>query len=79
MNLTIDNLQGQGPQDYAGGLDGTKPLAVERKLNQPAEMQFSLVANLPGLAVPVMGARVILTKADGSFVFTGYVTVAPQY
>ncbi len=79
MNLTIDNLQGQGPQDYAGGLDGTKPLAVERKLNQPAEMQFSLVANLPGLAVPVISARVILTKADGSFVFTGYVTVAPQY
>jgi len=79
MNLTIDNLQGHGPQDYAGGLDGTKPLAVERKLNQPAEMQFSLVANLPGLVVPVTGARVILTKADGSFVFTGYVTVAPQY
>ena len=25
-----------------------------------AEMQFSLVANLPGLAVPVISARVIL-------------------
>ena len=45
MKLTIDNLQGQGPQDYTGALDGTKPPRVERKLNQPAELQFSLVAD----------------------------------
>src|SRR5271170_3938199 len=79
MNLTIDNLQGQGPQDYTGGLDGTKPPVVERKLNELAELQFSLVANLPGLVVPVTGARVILAKANGSFVFTGYVIAAPEY
>ena len=43
MKLTIDNLQGQGAQDYTGAVDGTKPPKVERKGNQPAELQFSLV------------------------------------
>ncbi len=79
MKLTIDNLQGQGPQDYSGAVDGTKPPKVERKLNQPAELQFSLVANTPGFVVPVMGARVMLGKTNGSDVFSGYVTSAPQY
>jgi hypothetical protein len=79
MNLTIDNLQGQGPQDYTAGLDGTKPPVVERKLNQPAELQFSLVANSLGMVIPVRAARVTLSKANGTFVFTGYVTAAPQY
>jgi hypothetical protein len=79
MKLTIDNLQGQGPQDYTGALDGTKTPKVERKLNQPAELQFSLVANSPGFVIPVTGARVILGKTNGSEVFTGYVIAAPQY
>ena len=79
MKLTIDNLQGQGPQDYSGAVDGTKPPKVERKLNQPAELQFSLLANTPGFVVPVMGARVMLGKTNGSDVFSGYVTSAPQY
>ena len=79
MNLTIDNLQGQGPQDYTGALDGTKPPTVERKLNQPAELQFSLLANSPGFEVPVTGARVILSKTNRNDVFTGYVTAAPEY
>jgi hypothetical protein len=79
MKLTIDNLQGQGPQDYTGALDGTKSPKVERKLNQPAELQFSLVANMPGFVVPALGARVTLGKTNGSDVFTGYVTGSPQY
>jgi hypothetical protein len=79
MKLTIDNQQGQGPQDYTRALDGTKPPKVERKLNQPAELQFSLVSNAPGFVIPVIGARVILGKTNGSDVFTGYVTAAPQY
>src|SRR5258708_36587258 len=79
MKLTIDNLQGQGPQDYTGALDGTKPPKVERKLNQPAELQFSLLANAPGFVIPVTGARVTLGKTNGSDVFTGYITAVPQY
>jgi hypothetical protein len=79
MKLTIDNLQGQGPQDYTGDLDGTKLPTIERKLNQPAELQFSLLANLPGFEVPVTGARVILSKTDGDDIFSGYVTAGPEY
>jgi hypothetical protein len=79
MKLTIDNLQGQGPQDYTAALDGTKLPKVERKGNQPAELQFSLVANSPGFVIPVVGARVALGKTNGSDVFTGYVIAAPQY
>jgi hypothetical protein len=79
MKLTIDNLQGQGPQDYTAALDGTKLPQLERKLNRPAELQFSLVANSPGFVIPVIGARVALGKTNGSDVFTGYVIAAPQY
>ena len=79
MNLTIDNLHGQGPQTYTAGLDGTKPPEIQRKLNQPAELRFSLVANLPGFVVPATGGRVLLSKANGSFLFAGYVIAAPQY
>ena len=79
MKLMIDNLQGQGPQDYSTALDGTRPPKVERKLNQPAELTFSLVANAPGFVVPVAGARVTLGRTNGSDVFTGYLTGAPQY
>ena len=79
MKLTIDNLQGQGPQDYTAALDGTKVPKVERKVNQPAELQFSLLADSPGFVIPTMGARVMLGRANGSDVFTGYVTAAPQY
>jgi len=57
MKLTIDNLQGQGPQDYTAALDGTKLPKVERKGNQPAELQFSLVANSPQFVIPVVGAE----------------------
>ncbi len=78
MKLTIDNLQGQGPQDYTGALDGIKLPRIERKLNQPAQLEFSLVAT-PNLVVPAAGARVMLGKTNGSDVFTGYVTAAPEY
>ncbi len=79
MKLTIDNLQGQGPQDYTNSLDTTRLPKLERKLNQPAELQFSLLANTTGFIVPVAGARVMLGKANGSDVFTGYVISSPQY
>jgi hypothetical protein len=79
MKLTIDNLQGLGPQDYTAQLDATKLPIVQRKLNQPAELQFSLVANVPGFVIPLVGARVALGKTNGSAVFTGYVVATPQY
>ncbi len=77
MNLTIDNLQGAGPVDYTATLDGTVAPRVQRKINQLATLKCSLLASL-GFVAPVIGARVILAKSDGSFVFTGYLTQAPQ-
>ncbi len=79
MKLSIDNLQGQGPEDYTAAIDGARAPKVERRLNQLATLQFSLVANSPEFTVPAMGARVMLGKVDNSLVFTGYVTAATQY
>jgi hypothetical protein len=78
MNLTIDNLQGLGPGIYTPYLDGTKPPFVVRKLNQPAELRCSLLANATSLVVPVAGARLTLVKGNGSYLF-GYLTSSPQY
>jgi hypothetical protein len=78
MNLTIDNLQGAGPVDYTAALDGTIAPRVVRKMNAPAQMRCSLVANGTSFVTPVIGARVVLVKSDGSFLFTGYLTQAPQ-
>lgn len=78
MKLTIDNLQGQGAVDYTTALDGTVAPRIERKINQPAELRCSLLGSMAGFVVPAMGARVILSKTSGAFVFTGYVTQAPQ-
>ena len=79
MKLTIDNLLGQGPVDYTVALDGTVAPRVERNMNQPAELRCSLLGGSPGFVAPAMGARVVLTKTSGSFVFTGYLTQAPQF
>ncbi len=78
MKLTIDNLLGQGPVDYTAAMDGTVVPRVERKINQPAGLRLSLVANTAGFETPVIGARVVLAKTDGGFLFTGYLTEAPR-
>src|ERR1700727_1335868 len=79
MKITIDNLQGQGPVDYTGTLDGTVVPRVERKINQPSKLTCSVVGNSSGFVVPVIGARVVLAKTNGSLVFTGYLISAPQF
>ena len=75
----IDNLSGQGPIDYTAVVDGTVAPRVERKLNQPSTLRCSFLGSAPGFVVPAMGARVVLAKTNGSFVFTGYLTQAPQF
>ena len=78
MKLTIDNLQGQGAVDYTAAMDGTIAPRVQRKINQPAELRCSLLGGSSEFVVPAAGARVVLTKCDGSFMFTGYLTEAAQ-
>ena len=79
MKLTIDNLQGQGAQDYTGALDWTKLPEWSASAISPRNCSSVLVANSPGFVIPVLGARVTLGKTNGSDVFTGYVVAAPQY
>lgn len=71
-------MQGQGVVDYTAAMDGTVAPRVERKINQPARLGCSLLGGSPGFVVPTAGARIVLTRGDGSFVFTGYLTEAPQ-
>lgn len=79
MKLTIDNLDGRGAQDYTAFLDAGRSPRVLRKLNRPAELQFSLVTGEGDFVVPVTGARVTLGRSNGSDVFTGYVARTPAY
>jgi hypothetical protein len=79
MKLQIDNLDGTGPHDYTAAIDVTRLPKLVRKLNQPAELRFSLVANTPDFVVPTDGARVLLGRTNGQDVFTGYVIGSPAY
>src|SRR5579859_544035 len=78
MKLTIDNLQGLGAVDYTAALDPTMAPRIERKLNRPAGLRLSLTASSAGFVVPVSGARIMLAKANGDLLFTGYLTQTPQ-
>ena len=53
MRLTIDNLQGAGAVDYTAALDATVAPKVVRKLNKPASLELSLVANSASFVTPV--------------------------
>jgi hypothetical protein len=79
MKLTIDNLDGRGARDYTAFVDGVRTPHLVRRLNQPAELQFSLVASAPDFVVPANGARVMLGRMNGQDVFTGYVVATPNY
>ena len=79
MKLFIDNLDGSGSKDYAGFVDTNNSLRVVRKLNQPAELKVGLVSSAASFVVPVSGARVILSRDDGTDLFSGYVTTGPAY
>lgn len=79
MKFTIDNSEGQGAIDYTGALDLSVAPDVERRINQPSTLKCSLLGGVAGFVVPAAGARVSLAKANGEFVFTGYLTQAPQF
>ena len=79
MILTIDNLQNSGAEDYTLSVDATVSPKIVRKLNKPAQLQFSLLANSAAFVLPVIGSRVILRKSIGTIFFTGYLAESPQY
>ena len=55
------------------------PPAYAVALTNPANCSFTLVAGQPQFIVPVEGARVVLARANGTSLFTGYITAAAQY
>ena len=78
MKIRIDNLLGQGPVDYTGALDPSVAPRIMRKLNRPAQLTCSLMESAAGFVTPVIGARVVAQREDGSYLFTGYLTGAPR-
>lgn len=78
MKLTIDNLQGLGPVDYTAWLDGNLAPHIERVLNQPAKLRLGLIPSSAGFVVPATNARITMAKANGTFLFTGYLIQAPE-
>lgn len=79
MTLSIDNGDGAGPREYSRAIDPDRPPRVIRRLNKPAELRFSLLANTPDFIVPNAGARVCLGRLNGNDVFTGYLAAPPGY
>jgi hypothetical protein len=77
--LTIDNLDGSGVRDYTASLDAAVAPRIERRLNRPSALRLSLVADTPFLIVPLSGGRIILSRADGIKLFTGYLVQAPLH
>ena len=77
MRLMIDNLDGRGALDYSFCVAMSAGVSVRRKLNAPSELLVSLLCGESSPGVPAWGARVVLIKDDGSYVFTGYLTAEP--
>jgi hypothetical protein len=79
MRLQIDNLDGLGLREYTADIDAARTPRVNRKLNEPSQLQFSLLSVGADFVVPGRGARVILGRTNGQDVFGGYIKADPEY
>jgi hypothetical protein len=72
MKISIEST------DYSGALDGVRPLAIERKLNEPSTCRLWLSLPSSGvLAAPMRNQSLAVTGDDGTLYFTGYLAVSP--
>ncbi len=72
MKVTIHGL------DYTAALDATKPLSIERKLNEPTVCQLWLSLPSDGsLSAPLRSQFIEVMGDDGTLYFTGYIAVSP--
>ena len=78
MKITFDNFDGRGGVDYTGALDTAVPARVDRRLNAPSKFNCTLMGVAAGFVVPAVGARIVVSKRDGGFFFTGYTTEAAR-
>ena len=78
MKVTIDNLDGAGVVDYSAALCADKPLKIARTLNAPSICSGLLDVSEAAVAVPARRGRVVVTAANGTVLFTGYVATEPE-
>jgi hypothetical protein len=78
VKVTIDNLDGKGPVDYRAALCSAGPLKIQRALNVPSICSGLLDVSDAALAVPVRRGRIVVTTANGTVLFTGYVATEPE-
>ncbi len=72
MRISINNL------DYTAGLDGVRPLVIERKLNEPSVCRLWVALGLgSALAPPLRNQALVVAGDDGTIYFTGYLAVSP--
>jgi hypothetical protein len=78
VKVTIDNLDGAGAVDYSAALCADGPVKIARGLNVPSVCSGMLDVSDAGLAVPVRRGRVVVTAANGTVLFTGYIATDPE-
>ena len=78
MKMTIDNLDGTGAVDYSAALCADGPLKIARSLNVPSVCSGLLDVSEAALGVPVRRGRVVVTAANGTVLFTGYIATEPE-
>jgi hypothetical protein len=78
VKMTIDNLDGTGAVDYSAALCGDGPLKIARSLNAPSVCSGLLDVSDAALGVPVRRGRVVVTMANRTVLFTGYIATEPE-
>ena len=78
MKVTIDNLDGTGAVDYSDALCADGPLKIARSLNAPSVCNGLLDVSDATLAVPARRARIMVTAANETVLFTGYIATEPE-
>jgi hypothetical protein len=78
MKVTIDNLDGKGASDYSAALCPDGPVKITRVLNTPSICSGLLDVSDAALSVPARRGRVVVTTANGTVLFTGYVATEPE-
>ena len=75
MRVTVDSYDGRGAVDYSDAIAAEGPIQIERLLNKPAVCTWMLMAEA---APPTRLGRVVVTKDNGTVLFTGYMPREPQ-
>lgn len=78
MKVTIDNLDGAGAVDYSAALCADGPLKIARSLNVPSVCSGLLDVSDAAQAVPARRARIVVTAANETVLFTGYIATEPE-